>query len=133
MRSRLPLILIALTILFSLAAAGCGDDASDNATPVPSGATQSTSEGSTGSDGAASASAQKILDTCLEAAGALPDADKAADAKKRCQDSYDNIKESSEKIDQATSDARAKCEEAAKNIPNAEARASALEACGKFK
>ncbi|MBJ7355460.1 MAG: hypothetical protein JHC98_11610 [Thermoleophilaceae bacterium] len=133
MRSRLPLILIALTIVFALVAAGCGDDKSGSGevTPVP--ALDSKDDGTTGSSGAASASAQSTLEKCIEAADALPDKDKAAKAKQACQDSYDNIKESSAKIDQATSDARAKCEEAANKIPNEEAKSSALSACAQFK
>lgn len=133
MRSRLPLILIALTILLAFVATGCGDDksADGDSTPVP--ALDPTNTGTTGSNGSATASAQKTLDKCNQAAEALPDSDKVADAKKRCQDSYDNIKESSAKIDQATSDARAKCEEAAGKIPNEEAKSSALAACAQFK
>ena len=133
MRSRLPLVLIALTILFAFVAAGCGDDTSTSDGAAPAGATQSTDPSSTGSDGAASESAQETRDNCIEFAEDLPDADQAAEAKKQCQDAYDNIQDASAKIDQATSDARAKCQEAANKIPNDEAKANALAACAKFK
>lgn len=132
MRSRLPLIFIALTILFAFVAAGCGDDNSTSDGAAPAGATQTVDPGSTGSDGSATASAQKTLDACNSAAEKIPDADKSADAKKRCQDSYDNIEDASARIDEAASDARAKCEQAANKIPNASAKADALTACAKF-
>ena len=70
---------------------------------------------------------------CIDAADKLPDASNARDVKKRCKESYENIKDASAKIDQATSDARAKCEDAANKIPNADAKTSALAACAKFK
>lgn len=133
MRSRLPLILIALTILFAFVATGCGDDNSTSDGAAPAGATQTIDPGTTGSNGAASESAQTTLDNCVKAAEAVQDKTKSAKAKKACQDAYDNIHDASAKIDQATSDARAKCEEAANNIPNEEAKANALAACAKFK
>lgn len=132
MRSRLPIILIALTILFAFVAAGCGDDTSTSDGAAPAGATQTTDPGTTGSSGAASESAQLTLDNCEQVADAVQDKTKAAKAKKACQDAYDNIQDASAKIDQATSDARAKCEEAANKIPNEAAKADALAACAKF-
>lgn len=133
MRSRLPIILIALTILFAFVATGCGDDNSTSDGAAPAGATQTTAPGTTGSSGAASESAQTTLDNCNKAADAVQDSSKSRQAKKACQDAYDNIQDASAKIDQATSDARAKCEESANNIPNEEAKANALAACAKFK
>jgi hypothetical protein len=145
MRTRLPLIFIALFVLLALAAAGCGDsnpasNTKQNAIPE-SGFTPSSDTGDPSSDSSkdsgssndsASASAQRTVDACMKAAESLPDSDTVAKAKKNCQDSYDNIKESSKKIDEATSEAVARCKEAAKKISNAEAKARVLEACGKF-
>lgn len=136
MRSRLPIILIALTILFAFVAAGCGDDNSTNDGAAPTGATQTTdpgSSGATGSSGSATTSAQANLDKCLEAADAIPDGDNAAEAKEGCQEAYDKVSDATEKIDQARSDARAKCEEAANRLPNEQAKANALAACARFK
>jgi hypothetical protein len=128
MRSRFSFILIALAIPLALVATGCGDDKSSSGN-----STQSTNSGSTGSNGAATESAKKTLEACKEAAEALPDEDRVAKATQNCEDSYENIKDPSAKIDQATSDARAKCEEAAGKIPNEDAKASASAACAQFK
>jgi hypothetical protein len=133
MRSRTSLILIALTMLFAFVATGCGDDNSTSDGAAPAGATQSADPGSTGGSGAATASAQENRDKCLQAASAVADADKAAEAKEACEEAYDQLSEATKKIDQKTSDARAQCEEAANNIPNEEAKANALAACAKFK
>jgi hypothetical protein len=148
MRKRLPLLLLALTVLIAFVAAGCGDDKSADVTSVPSGATQSSSssKGWTGSggdpkkstkksstSGAATESAQKTLDSCLTGAESIPDKDQAASAKRRCQEAYANIQESSAQIDKATSDARAQCEAAANKISNEQAKASTLAACAQFK
>jgi hypothetical protein len=128
MRSRLSLILIALTISFALVATGCGDDKSSSGS-----GTQTTNDGSTGANGAAKASAKATLNACLDAAESLPSEDRVKKAKQGCRGSYENIQDPSAKIDQATSDARAQCEKAAKQIPNADAKSSALAVCAKFK
>jgi hypothetical protein len=147
MRTRLPLFLLAMAVLVAFAAAGCGDDKSADVTATPAGATQSTStsKGWTGSGGdpkkstkkssggAATESAQKTLDSCLTGAESIPDKDRAASAKRRCQEAYANIQESSAQIDKATSDARAQCEAAANKISNEQAKASTLAACAQFK
>jgi len=136
MRSRLPIILIALIILFAYVAAGCGDDNSTKDGAVPTGATQTTDPGATGATGAsgsATTSAQTNLDKCLEAADAIADGDKSAEAKEGCQEAYDKISDATEKIDQETADARANCEEAANRVPNEQAKANALAACARFK
>jgi hypothetical protein len=135
MRSRLPLVLLALTFLFALVASGCGDDKSSGGTVNTTGATQSTVQpatGGTGSSGSASASIKQAYQACLDGAEKIPDGAKSREMTKRCKDSYSNVKDASAKIDQAASDARAKCEEAANKIPDETTKASALESCAKF-
>ena len=139
MRHRLPLFLACLMILPALLVAGCGDDNTGNTTPVPESSSQDSSDqGSTGSTGedsiaeSAGDSAKATYDSCIEAADQLPDNSNARDAKNRCQQAYDNIKEATDKMDQKTDEAREKCKDAANNIPNADAKAQALAACDKF-
>jgi hypothetical protein len=112
MRSRLPLILIALAMLMALVAAGCGSDESSAVEPVPSGNARSSGDHFTGS----------------------ADADEPTVKKQEFHREFHKpSKDVSAKIDQAMRDARARCREAARTIPNAEAKSSALETCAKIK
>jgi hypothetical protein len=107
MRSRLSLILVALTMLFAFVATGCGGDKQpDTVEAVPSGATQSTSKDSAGSVNPATPPTKKSLDSTGDV---------------------------SAKIDEAMREARAQCKKAAKSIPDGEAKTNALEACAKIK
>lgn len=141
MRARLPLAVLALTMLFALVASGCGDDKSSSNTATPPGATQSVvpdpetsgSTGSTGSNSSATESATAAYNACVSAAKNLPDADTSRKAQKQCKDSYDNIKDSTAKIDEQTSEARDKCNEAANKIPDSDTKTQALAACDKFR
>lgn len=129
MRRRLPLILAALMMIPALLVAGCGDDkTSDTNTAAP---TQSTAAPTGATSDSADDRAQATLASCQAAAEKLPE-DQAADAKQRCQDSYDNIKDATKKIDEKTQEAVAKCKEAAENIPDANAKQQALAACDRF-
>jgi hypothetical protein len=144
MRTPKPLILVAVAALFALTAAGCGSSDNDNTKtlnqrPIPAvGFTPPSDAGDSGNSGDAepkrtsSKPAQGTLDSCLNAAKTLPSAESRANARKGCKASYENIKEASKQVEQATSEARKMCEEAARKIDNAEAKAQTLEACRNF-
>lgn len=126
MRQRLPILFVCLLLASALLAAGCGED-EPTATPTP----EATPQTSSTSD-SAGASAQRTLDSCLQAADRIPDETAADKAKKQCQDSYDNIKEEAKNIDEKTAEARENCKQAAEAIPDGQAKEDALAACEKF-
>lgn len=130
MRQRLPILLVCSMIPFALLAAGCGDDDATT-TPAPDATTQEAPSSATG-DVSADESAQRALANCVQAADRLPDETAAADAKQRCQDSYDNIKEGAKNLDEKTAEARENCKRAAEGIPDGEAKQNALAACDRF-
>lgn len=126
MRQRLPILIVCLLIGSALLVAGCGEDEASTTT-----APEATSQTSSSSDSAGE-SAQRTLDSCIDAAERLPDETAAKKAKKQCQDAYGNIKEQTEKLDEATAEARENCKEAAEAIPDGQAKEDALAACEKF-
>lgn len=123
MRRRLLPILACLMMIPALLVAGCGDGSSgtNTKTSTPAGAT---------SDSAGDR-AKAVLASCKAAAENLP-VNRVEAAKKNCQDSYDNITGAKKAIDAKTDQAVKKCKQAAEQIPNADAKAQALAACGRF-